>query len=614
MSRLPLIKNIKWNFYNLFLFPFFFFLFFLYVLIKINPALYYQGQEPVFFFDSRFFHEFLSYPGGPVEYISAFLSQFYYYPWIGALLITLIAWLVSLSSKSIIKSISNVKQVQIAHLIPAVLLLFLHNNYDHQLSIDIGLLISLGTFNLFTWIVPQKYITRLLTYLLFSVILYFLAGGQFFLFVLLSIIFEFSKKRFYSLSLIYVLIAVLIPYIAASYFFIFSIKDAYLNSLAFENFYKPRLAFEDYYRPELIPFILYGYFPFIMIASLVYNRVISEKNREIILKSFFMKPRVRYILQVLIIFAVSGYLLYSSFNENKKIFLRVDYYARRSEWQNLLNTVTPEEMDNKVIAYEFNRALYHTGKLADKMFTVPQPAGAEGLILPTDIGYVLALQKSDLFFELGHLNEAEHWVCEALAHKGNTPWNLQRLALITILKSDYGVANKCLNLLDKTLLFRGWAKQYRSYINNNTLINKDSNLRNIKSLMPDSDFIVISGAPDSDLKSLLEENKSNRMAYEYMMAYYLMKRQLNKFITNLNMFTNFGYKTLPRHYQEAILAYVAGKGKEKFNLPYHPDMKTINDFKGLWTILGNYKGNKDAAYNSVMQKYGNTYWAYLLYK
>jgi hypothetical protein len=88
MFRLQGAKNIKGDFYNLFLIPVFFISFFLYVYIGINPELYYQSQEPVFFFDSNFFQEFLSYPGGLTEYIDAFLSQFYYYSWALLLLLS----------------------------------------------------------------------------------------------------------------------------------------------------------------------------------------------------------------------------------------------------------------------------------------------------------------------------------------------------------------------------------------------------------------------------------------------------------------------------------------------------------------------------------------------
>jgi len=324
---------------------------------------------------------------------------------------------------------------------------------------------------------------------------------------------------------------------------------------------------------------------------------------------------VRYIIQVLIIFVGGGFLLYSSFDDYNKTSLRVGYYAHQSDWKNVLKIITPEIMNDKQIAFQFNRALYHTGELPEKMFIFPQPAGSEGLFLNGEIGFYLSILKSDLFFELGYLNEAQHWVCEALAINGYTPRNLKRLALISILKGEDEVANKCLNLLDKTLLFRGWAKHYRHYIKNKSLIIKDIQLQNIKSLMPDSDFIALSGSPDNDLRSLLQQNKSNKMAYEYMMAYYLLNRQLGNFIHNLKLFPYFGYGKIPRHYEEAILAYVAGKGREKFNLlNYRPSKETINDFNAFRKVLGSYGGDKFAAYNSIMTKYHNTYWAYLIYE
>jgi hypothetical protein len=605
MIRLPLIKNTKLDFHNLFLIPVFFISFFIYICFKIDPELYYQYHEPIFFFDTRFFNEFLSYPGGFVEYISAFLSQFYYYSWVGALIISVIAWLISLSTKNIIKSVGNTEQVQFIHLIPAILLLVLHSSYDHQLSTSIGLLISLGFFNLYSKIVPHKYLLKIILYLGLSVILYFVAGGQFFLFTPLCIILEISLNRSYSIGLFYVLIAAIIPYIAVTYFFIFDLEDAYLHSL----------AFEDYYKPLLSPYILYFYFPFIMISSMLYNRLVNNKTKKRIFKSTLLKSEVRYTVQILIIFVGGGLLLNSSFNDYKKTSLRVDYYAHRSDWKNVLKIITPEVMNDKQIAFQFNRALYHTGELPEKMFIFPQPAGSEGLILTREIGFYLPILRSDLYFELGYLNESQHWVCEALAVNGYTPRNLQRLALISILKGEDGIANKCLNLLDKTLLFRGWAKQYRHYIKNKSLIIKDIQLRKIKSLMPNSDFIALPSAPENDLRSLLQHNRSNKMAYEYMMAYYLLKRQLGNFIRNLKLFPYFGYSKIPRHYEEAILAYLAVKGSEKFNLlNYRLSKQTINDFTAFRKVLNSYGGDKFAAYYTIMAKYSNTYWAYLIYE
>lgn len=604
MIRLQWAKNIKGDFYNLFLIPVFFISFFLYVYLGINPELYYLSHEPVFFLDSKFFQEFLSYPGGLTEYIGAFLSQFYYYSWAGALVVTVIAWLIYLSTKTLIKSVSDLKQIYIAYLIPAILLLVLYNSYSYQLSTGVGLLISLTSFNLFSRIVPSQYFMRLFLYLCFSIILYFIVGAQFFLFTILCIIFEIFKKRSYTIGLFYVIISAIIPYIAVNYFFIFSLRDAYLGSLAFEDLYKPFVA----------TYILYLYFPFLMISAVLYERLVTVKVKEQLHKIFLLKYKLKYVIQIFVIFTGGGLLLYSSFDGYMRMFLRVNYYANQNDWVNVLRNITPETMNDKIIAFQFNRALYHTGKLSEKMFVYPQPAGSESLILTSEISFYIPLLRSDIFFELGHLNEAQHWACEALANNGNAPNNLKRLTLISILKGEDEVARKCLNLLDKTLLFRGWSEYYRHLIDNKSLILRDAKLKKIKSLMPKSDFLVLSGSPEDYFKSLLLQNKSNKMAYEYLMAYYLLNCQLSKFIHNLNLFRNFGYSNIPRHYEEAILAYIAGKGREKFNLNYHPRAETVNDFLGFSKILSEYGGNKPAAYNSIMRKYATTYWAYFLYK
>ena len=72
----------------------FFILFYLYLWLEVDPRLIYHGggmitNFPVFFRGWVFFQQFIAYPGGPVEYLSAFLSQLFYYSWAGALIVTL---------------------------------------------------------------------------------------------------------------------------------------------------------------------------------------------------------------------------------------------------------------------------------------------------------------------------------------------------------------------------------------------------------------------------------------------------------------------------------------------------------------------------------------------
>lgn len=68
----------------------FFVLFYLYLWLGVDLRLIYSCTEvitnfPVFYKGWVFFSDFLSRPGGLVEYTGAFLSQFFYIGWAGAL-------------------------------------------------------------------------------------------------------------------------------------------------------------------------------------------------------------------------------------------------------------------------------------------------------------------------------------------------------------------------------------------------------------------------------------------------------------------------------------------------------------------------------------------------
>jgi len=102
--------------------------YFAYLLLRIEPKLIYQSQEPVFFLDPHFFNEFFSYPGGLNELISKFFSQFFYYSWTGALLLVFLFTSVTWNTRLLIRSMSSNRSILYLHWVPSVLLLALHSN------------------------------------------------------------------------------------------------------------------------------------------------------------------------------------------------------------------------------------------------------------------------------------------------------------------------------------------------------------------------------------------------------------------------------------------------------------------------------------------------------
>ena len=105
--------------------------------------------------------------------------------------------------------------------------------------------------------------------------------------------------------------------------------------------------------------------------------------------------------------------------------------------------------------------------------------------------------------------------------------------------------------------------------------------------------------PEIDLERMLEQVPNNRMAFEYVMADRLMRRNLDGFIDYLKRYPQFVKTPLPRSYE------VAAEMKIR--------QSTLHRFKKFEGVLLKYGGNSDAAYDEMSYTFANTYWYYLLY-
>ncbi len=232
-----------------------------------------------------------------------------------------------------------------------------------------------------------------------------------------------------------------------------------------------------------------------------------------------------------------------------------------------------------------------------------------------DLRNAFPIIRSDIMFDLGHINEAEHWVQEAISLKGMRPRNLKRLALICLLKGEKNACRKCLNILHESPLFWKWSNYYYAYLDNDSLLVNDRELAAIKAKIANSDFIASISTPELDLEKLLNQNPDNRLAFEYLGASYLLGGELLKFIEYFPKYYRTSYFGLPRHYTEAMLVYMTEL--KEGSLPLLGSLvtmqATIKRFKDFKQILTDYKGNKYYAQNQLQHDYGDTYWYYVLY-
>jgi hypothetical protein len=579
--------------------------YFLYFLLRIDPKLIYQSQEPVFFFDRYFIYEFFYYPGGVNELASGFLSQFFYYSWTGTLLLVLVFASVTFNTWLLVRSITTIRPILYLHWIPSVILLALHSDYRFPLVLTLGLLWALLCVNIYIRLAPSKSTLRLLLYLILQAILYYVAAGQAFIFSIIIILYEVLRNRKVILPLLYILLSALLPYIGASTVFIIRIQDAYTKYL----------ISCDMYRVTWLSWVLYAFFPFVLLLLIFEEKYVKvgKMNANNLWDRLLCHRSVPIrLIQAVIIFSFVAISAIYSYNKKEKAFFLIDHYARFEEWQKVLDIAQKGLPISNVVQCQVNRALYHAGYLCDEMFRMTQLFGGDGLFLDESVRAAYALQHSDLFFDLGLINESEHWAHEAIAARGDTAWNLQRLVQVNLLKQKRDIAKKYLVMLHKTMWHKTWAEEYQKYLSNDNDFWAHPRFRYLKSVMPETDFLVSPGEPELCLEELLK-NTNNKMAFEYFMAYCLLEGRISNFVKHLHLLNAFNYPKIPRHFEEALLIYNQLTGGKGITLPGKTiSEQTIRKFEDFNKIMAKHNKDKKAAH-SELTKYRDTYWFYGLY-
>jgi hypothetical protein len=574
--------------------------FFLYVWLRISTPLLNQRRDPIFLLDLDFFKGFLDHPGGFMEYIAALFSQLFYFPIVGALAATAVAWVLARLTALLAEVIHSGHPVRLVHYIPVILTLILFSSYSVPLAMGLGLILSL-LFALLYLRLGKKAPQRVVLYVIFTVVLYYAAAGIALLYALMCALYEALYSRRPILSAIYLLIAVAVPYLAKTTLFLLDDRMAYVYLLPSQASYGQ------------IP-VSYALLLFYPLLLLLYHPFVVKPVEGFLMKRQFEQPWLQYGFGTLLLFVGAWAAAFSSFDPETRLLLRVDYYARQERWQDIIQASQEAKSNLLPVIFQTNRALFHTGRLLENMFSFPQNHGVDGLVMPEAYRESAPLQESDFCYDLGSINESRHWAQEALGTRGETPWILKRLAVVDFVLGDSRAAERCLNVLDKTLFFKNWSQAFRRKLRNPAAASDDETLKHGRSMLLKSDFVVPEVHGPSELDRLLTENPNNRMAFEYRIAHMLLTCRLGNLPRQFDQLMNFHYSHIPRHMEEALIGLWAFTGKRGIPPVLRFIRKeTVQHFQEFGQVMAKYGGNQRAAEPELRLKFGDAYWYYMLY-
>ncbi len=618
----------------------FFVLFYLYLWLEVDMRLIYHGggminNFPSFYRGWAFFQKFLSYPGGPVAYLSAFLSQLWYYSWAGALVVTLQAWLICLCIDVIIKAI-NAPRLRWIRFISPILLLVLYNLYTYRFVTTMALLTSLVFICLYLTITARSNLSRLAAFLVLSVVLYYLAGGAYLLFAAFGVIYELFFRRSWPIAFFYFCSALTIPWAGGVLIFNVPVFDAFTElsplswKVSYYGSYRKMLiiVYLLYLLPLLITLVcgLWGLFlrqSHLPAGQFHATQAHSSSGRKKdnnkprgrlsrpgsgILSRSFANKKLRWVAESLALFAVVGVVIFFSHRKDLKILYKVDYYAYHKKWPQLLETARRCTTNNFIIIHAVNRALYHTDRFGYDMLSYPQQPQA---LFLTDTKFEFSYWYGfDTPLQLGLINATEHFLTIALERFGERSMLLKRLALVNMVKGNIGTARTYLKALTMTLFDADWARMYLDRLESDPSLATDQEIQRLRQLMLRKDFNLSSSDYNNLLLDLLEKNPQNRMAFEYLMAWCLITKQHALLVQNLYRLDDFSYSEIPRLYEEVMIVYSAMTGKAPGRQISPESLERWEKFR---QILIRYGGDMKAALNDLKEKYGDTYFFYNLY-
>ncbi len=579
----------------------------LYVWLWVQPCLIYScgaiTNFPPFYRGWSFFLAGVQYPGGAAQYVSALLSQLLAYSWAGAIVIVAQAWAICACTGYLLKAV-RLPAGRLLRFVPAILVLVAYARYSFHLPLFLGAVAALAFACLYIRLARGK--RDLGVWLVLSAVLHLVAGGAVLPFVGLCVAYEIGRGRWTRIGL-YLLIGLALPYVAGVLILRVSVVNAYTDLLPLSWRVRGWAS-----REQMIVAVYVAYlsaFVGMLIAGL--GRLLSARwpRRQAgdrpgagwLVRSF-RRPAVQWTLGTLVLFAVGGPAVVLSLDAGQKASLAVHCYACRRMWPEVLEA-SRDCPDSVHVMNAVNRALYHTGRLSQDMFLYAQQP--DGLLLTGEDHNVYYWHAFDTLIDLGLANLAEKNLTECLETIGEHPWILERLALVNLVKGKTAAARIYLGTLRKTLWQGSWAGDCLSRLDADPNFTGGAKTHRLR-----TDSTALFYAKEAMLTALVEQGDGNRMAFEYLMAWYLLTGQLAKVAQQIERLDAFGYAEIPPLWQEALLIYAYGTGK-----PVDLHGRAINPvteqrFKHFSSVANRHGRDRAGAAAELARDYRGSYFFY----
>lgn len=536
--------------------------------VPYMSGLCFQEQYQMFLFDIGYFLERIVLPGGLADYISEFLVQFYYMPVLGGTIIALLLMSIQAISWGLMKQY-GMKAVFPGYLLSFVPSIVLWCAMGDQ-NLLLSFVVALSGALLMGWIHNRFHnrLVKVVFELVSTALVYWFLGPVVFVYVVLMIgdTLKNALQKGNVLSGIGYSVCILILTIA--WILLSTQTLQYPVSRLFLGL--------NYYRYPGVTFLLI-YIVMALAAFIPFLGMVHPHSSA--LQKWQKSKWVMAVAYVIVLFAsVCG--IRTSFDELTYEMIDYDFWIRTEQWNKIIEHAEKKPATSPLGVSSVNLALSQTGQLPDRLFEFYQN-GAEGLFPAFSRDMTSPVSTSEVFYRLGMVNDAERYMFEAqeaIPNFRKSARLTRRIAECEIINGNYEVAAKLLRRLQKTIFYSNWANQTMALLGNEKAINRHPIYGKLRKYREKKqDFLFSDREMDQMLGLLFLNDKSNKMAYEYLMCYVLLQRDFNKFMQYYPLGRFVGYDHIPRSFQEILIEQWMKTHNDPRTIPYSVDTQNVNN-------------------------------------
>ena len=528
----------------------------------------FQEQYQMFLFDTGYFLERIVLPGGLADYISEFLVQFYYMPVLGGAIIALLLMGIQAAVWGLMK------QYGARHDFPGYLLSFLPSIALWCAMGDQNVLLSfvVALFGALVigWIHNRFHnrLVKVVFELVSTALVYWFLGPVVFLYAALMIgdTLKNAKQKGNVFSGIGYSAVILILTIAWILLTTQTLQYPLYRIFAGLNYYRYPGAISP------LPFVVMVWAVVIPFLGMI------PCHRKSLQK--LQQSKVVIVLSYVLVIVASWFGIKASFDEMTYDLIDYDFLVRTEQWDKIIEKAEKKQATTPLSVSCVNLALSQKGMLADRLFEFYQNGG-EGLFPTFTRDMISPVSTAEIFFRLGMVNDAERYMFEAqeaIPNYRKSARLTRRIIECELINGNYQVAAKLLRRLQKTLFYSNWANQTMALLGNEKAINQHPVYGKLRKYREKKqDFLFSDQEMDQMLGLLFLNDNHNKMAYEYLVCYELLQRDMEKFMQYYPLGRFVGYDHIPRSFQEILIGNWMKTHSDPRSIPYSVDAQNVNN-------------------------------------